>query len=176
MVVMTVEENQVEEVVVDEVEEVEVVDDKELTPEQLKKELTKVRREAAAKRVKNVELEDKAKKYDEYVQSQKTEMERLSDEKEALAKEVAKLKGKDATAALRSKVAKKYKLDADLAGMLNGDEAEMDAQAKTLADRFKTNTSTDFYAGRRGTPVEVTADTAQEWFAAAWKESDRKLS
>lgn len=134
--------------------------------------LKKVRAEAARRRVSEKELKEKATKYDEYVQSQKTELERLTEDKAALEKEAKALKEKD----LRSTVASKHDLDPDLIGLLVGSEEEMETTAKLLVakgGKRSAGTNTDFYAGQRGTPVQTTpANTTQEWFEKMWDESN----
>ena len=53
-----------------------------------------LRAENAAKRIKTKEVEEKATKWEEYVQSQKTELERLTESKTALEKQLADLQAK----------------------------------------------------------------------------------
>lgn len=120
------------------------------------KELAKVRREAAASREqKNTvrsELQEKAKRWEEYEQSQKTEIERATEKAATLETQLQDLRTKD----LRREIADEYKLDADLRELLSGDEDQMKSMAEKLSEKFKTHepaNSGSFLGGQRGNPV-----------------------
>lgn len=131
----------------------------ELSHEDALKELAKVRKEAAAKRVANKELSDKAAKYDEYLKSQMTEIQR----KDA---EIAELKEKNvelSVGSVREKVALKYGLDAETAQLFLGDlvdEDKLEERASAIAklapkDEKQKGKS---FAGRRGSAVQPTSE------------------
>ena len=95
-----------------------------------------LRQEAAKYRTQNKELADKAKAYDEYVQSQKSEQEKQA---EALA---AAVKERDAlnSELLRMKVASAKNLPASLVDRLRGEtEEDMLADAESLLEGLKGN-------------------------------------
>lgn len=131
------------------------------------KEIEKLRRENAAKRVKANEVEANAKKWEEHVQSQKTELERLTESKLQAEAEAARLRVDN----LRNKVAIETKLNPELLEFLVGDnEDELRAKAKKLVETVgDKGTTPDFYAGQRGTPVPPKPATTQDWFAEFWK-------
>ena len=132
------------------------------------KELDKVRREAAGRRVKNKEAEEKAKLWEEHVQAQKTDLEKLTENVSALQSENARLKHEQ----LREKVARDSKLDPEDFEFLIGDtEDELKAKAEKLNSRRGKQTA-DFYAGQRGTRVDATKEeTADEWFMKEWRKA-----
>jgi len=138
--------------------------------------IDKLRNENAAKRVKAKEIEDKATKWEEYVQSQKTELEQLTESKAALEKELETLR----VNGLRDKVAKEEKVPDELLEFLVGtDEQTLRAMAKKLAavkPQGSTTTAVDFYAGQRGTPVAKPAEGLNDFFTQLWHESDGKSS
>lgn len=132
-----------------------------LTPEQLRAELKKVRAEAASRRVALREQEEAAKKWREYEESQKTELQKLQD---SLA-EKDKILAQKELDVQRAKIAKQYNVADEDLDLLVGDEENM----KRLAERLGTTKTqetaprpVDLLAGNRGTPVgkggEVTAE------------------
>lgn len=137
-------------------------EEKELSPEELKAELKRVRQEAASRRIANRELEEQAKKWREYEESQKTELQKLQ---EALAERDQKL----TTYQLKEKkldLIKEFGLeDDDLALLTGSDEASNRQIAETLKARYEklgsANNSrpADLLAGNRGNPVGSTNDT-----------------
>lgn len=95
-----------------------------------------LRQEAAKYRTQNKELAEKAKAYDEYVESQKSEQEKQA---EALA---TAMKERDTLRAelLRLKVASAKNLPASLVDRLRGEtEEEMLADAESLLEGLKGN-------------------------------------
>lgn len=133
-----------------------------------------LRSENAAKRVKAKEIEEKAAKWEEYVQSQKTELERLTESKTALEKQLADLQANQ----LRDQVAKEVGVPEELIEFLTGsDEQTLRANAKKLASvkQGSSNTSapkTDFFAGQRGTPVSKPTEGLNDFFTKMWREAD----
>lgn len=131
-------------------------DSDDLSPEELRAELTRVRREAAGRRVANRELEEKAKKFDEIQREQMSEVERLRADLADAQKSAA-----DASRErLARKVAKAAGLDADDADLITGaSEDEMRASAERLAARFAERSSTSnlpnngLFGGSHGKPV-----------------------
>lgn len=131
-----------------------------LSEEQLREELSKVRREAASRRIENRELKEKADRWTEYEESQKTEMQKLQD---ALAQREQELSGLKLE---RTKVAiaREVGLDVDDAELLSGtDEATLREQAEKLKARLtprqEQRSPADLLAGKRGAPVGTKADT-----------------
>src|ERR1044071_7795201 len=123
-----------------------------LTLEQAMTELKKVRAEAASRRVANRDLEDQAKKWREYEESQKTELQKLQD---AVAERDKQIAAKELEVT-RAKIAKQYNVADDDLDLLVGDEDNM----KRLAERLGTQATqetpkrpVDLLAGNRGTPV-----------------------
>lgn len=127
-----------------------------LTPEQLRAELTKVRKEAADRRIKLREAEDKAKKWSEYEESQKSELQKLQ---EAVAERDKKLAEKEADV-VRAKIARKHNVADEDLDLLVGDEANMERLAARLgkSDEAPKNPA-DLLAGNRGTPVGSKGNT-----------------
>jgi len=152
--------------------------DSNLSLEDALKALSKTRKEAAKHRVEKNSLKEKADAYDVYLASQKTELERIADEKAKLAEENAELK----VDKLRNEVIKAAKIDPELAVFITGKtEAEMKAQAKVLADKFgETKPSgTDFFAGQRGKAIKPAPENASEgqlFFNQLWEDSERKVT
>lgn len=123
-----------------------------LSHEDALKELAKVRAEAADRRIKNRELEDKAKKWQEYEDSQKTELEKLQ---AAVAERDKRLADKELEVT-RSKIAREFNVADEDLDLLVGDETNM----KRLAERIGKPKGTeepkrpvDLLAGNRGTSV-----------------------
>lgn len=139
-----------------------------MSVEELKAELAKVRREAAGRRVANRELEEKAKKYDEWQREQMTEVERLKADL-AQAQTTAAEAARERTA--RS-IAREVGLDPDDADLITGkSEDEMRASAERLAARLGARTSgtsrpaDGLFGGTRGRPVAShrTKDASQQF-------------
>lgn len=132
-----------------------------------------LRKENAAKRVKAREVEEKAKKWEEYVDSQKTELEKLTESKAALEKENQELK----IGSLRSKVASEEGVPTNLVQFLTAsDEAGLREQAKALASAKpkEPGKQADFFAGQRGTELKPTPKGLNDFFAEMWREADQK--
>lgn len=129
----------------------------ELTPEQLKAELSKVRKEAAAKRIANRELEEQARKWKEYEESQKTELQKLQDQ---LAEKERKLAEKDSEVA-RAKIAREFNVADEDLDLLVGDEENMKRLAARLGKKEEGGSPrpADLLAGNRGTPLGGSTNT-----------------
>ena len=127
-----------------------------LSHEDALKELAKVRSEAAARRVANKELEEKAKKWAEYEESQKSELQKLQD---SLAEKERKLAEKDQEV-LREKIAREFNVSDEDLDLLVGDEASMKRLAAKLGKQTTdTGKPADLLAGNRGKPVGTSKDT-----------------
>lgn len=132
---------------------------KELTREELEAELRRVRNEAASRRITNRELEEKAKRWEEYEESQKSELQRLQD---ALAERDRKLSDYQLEQTKRTLV-DEYGLDKDDLELLVGSDEESN---RKIAERLKAKNEkianatpsrpADLLAGNRGTPVGST--------------------
>lgn len=133
------------------------------TLEEALAELKRVRQEAASRRITNRELEEKAKRWEEYEESQKSELQKLQD---ALAEREQKLTSYE----LKEKkldLIKEFGLENDDLALLTGsDEASNRQIAETLKARYEklgasqqSNRPADLLAGNRGTPVGSTNDT-----------------
>lgn len=123
-----------------------------LSHEDALKELAKVRAEAADRRIKNRELEEKAKKWSEYEESQKTELQKLQ---EAVADRDRKLAEKELDVT-RARIAKEYQVDDEDLDLLIGDEDSMKRLAAKLGKKDakdEPKRPVDLLAGNRGTPV-----------------------
>lgn len=133
----------------------------ELTVEDLQREVSKLRKENAAKRVKAKEVETAAKKWEEHVNSQKSELEKLQDAKAELEKELSAHR----LERLQKDLAKEHGVDSDLAEFIVGsDRDEMVEKAKKLAKKTvakKPNTTAKDYHG--GKTESVASDTSK-WF------------
>ncbi len=131
--------------------------------EDAKKVIEKLRSENAAKRTKNREIEEQAKKWQQHMESQKTEMERLQESKQQLE---AKLTAYE-TDRLRNDIAREVGLDPDLAEFIVGaDEDEMRARAKTLVEKTapkQAKTPADLKAGDRGKPIVADKPTGGDF-------------
>lgn len=130
----------------------------ELSPEELKAELKRVRQEAASRRIANRELEDKAKLWEQHQESQKTELQKLQDQ---IAERDKKLSAYEFDQK-RLAVLKEFKLEEDDLDLLTGsDEETIRKQAEKLKaknDKLRANNDSsrrpaDLLAGPRGTPV-----------------------
>lgn len=140
-----------------------------LTYEEMEAELKRVRNEAASRRVQNreiktqaqTELEEAARKWKEYEESQKTELQKLQDqlaERDRMLSEYSVNK-------LRGDVAKEFGLDSEDAELLTGsDEATIRKQAERLKTRLGTKNEAprpvDLLAGTRGQPIGSQNDNA----------------
>lgn len=123
-----------------------------LSYEQMEAELKKVRNEAASRRIALREQEEAAKKWKEYEESQKTELQKLQ---ESVAERDKRLAEKD-QAILRSKIAREFNVvDEDL-DLLVGDEENMKRLAAKIGkpkDSEAPRRPVDLLAGNRGTAV-----------------------
>lgn len=120
------------------------------------KELAKVRREAGSARTEVNAFKEKAVQWDEYQASQKTDLERLTEENVSLKDKVTVLE----TETMRQTIANEFKLDAELAELLTGNDEQMRSKAKVLAEKFANTgnpSTTDLLAGNRGNPVTATS-------------------
>jgi hypothetical protein len=129
-----------------------------LTHEQALAELAKVRREAAAKRVALREQEEKAKKWQEYEESQKTELQKLQD---TVAERERALAEKDLEIT-RSKIAREFNVADEDLDLLVGDEDNMKRLAQRLgkpAGEAQASRPADLLAGNRGTPLGGSTNT-----------------
>jgi hypothetical protein len=137
----------------EDVESSDVSDD--LSADELKQIVAKLRKENASKRImnkaKDKELADAAAKWQEYEESQKSEFQKLQ-ERNAELEARLESEGRDK---LRMKLASEFKLDSDLAEFIDGkDEGEMRSKAEKLAKRINPLMgSDDLRAGDRGAPV-----------------------
>lgn len=127
---------------------------KELSAEELKAELKRVRNEAASRRIELKELKTKADKWEEYQQSQKTELERLQETLAAREKALADYEFEKT----KRSVAKEFELDDEDIDLLTGsDEDSIRKQAERLKARLgkaqPTSRPADLLAGSRGNPV-----------------------
>jgi seryl-tRNA synthetase len=124
-----------------------------LSYEQLEAEVKRVRQEAAQRRIANRELEEKAKKWSEYEESQKTELQKLQDQ---LAERDRALAAKDSDIQ-RAKIAKQFNVADEDLDLLVGDEENMKRLAERLGKKEEgTGTGTppsNLLAGNRGKPV-----------------------
>lgn len=122
--------------------------------EDAQKEIAKLRKENASKRVKSKEDADAAAMWQKHVESQKTELEKANDRAAQAEAKAAKLE----LETLRREVADKFNLDSDLVDFITGDsQGEMEAKAKVLADKGLVRgakNANDLGAGAsRGTPL-----------------------
>lgn len=122
-----------------------------LTHEQALAELSKVRQEAADRRIKNRDLEAAAKKWEEYEESQKTELQKLQDR---LAEQDKRIAEKELEVS-RSKIAKEFNVADEDLDLLVGDEENMKRLASRLGkkDEGKNTRPADLLAGNRGAPL-----------------------
>lgn len=139
------------------------------TLEEALKELKKVRTEAASRRVKGKEAEEKAKLWEDHVNSQKSELERLTDENTKLRKDVDDEKVKT----LKATIVAEFGLSKEDAELLTGSEKEMKALAARLANASgNAGGKPDFYAGQRGKGPAPKPANLNEWFNQLWKETE----
>lgn len=133
---------------------------KEMSVEELKAELRRVRQEAASRRIANRELEEKAKRWEEYEESQKTELQKLQ---EALAERDKKLANYELDLKKHA-VAQEFGLNDKSLKLLTGStEEEIREKAQILkelqGENKETSRPADLLAGNRGKPVGSTNDT-----------------
>ncbi len=120
-----------------------------LSYEQLESELKKVRSEAASRRIALREQEEAAKKWAEYEESQKTELQKLQDQ---LAERDKALASKDVDI-LRTKIAKEFNVADDDLDLLVGDEENMKRLAAKIGKQETNSSPPPFFGGNRGKPV-----------------------
>lgn len=132
-----------------------------MTLEDALAELKKVRSEAAQRRIKNRDLEEKAEKWKQYEDSQKTELQRLQD---SLAEKDNKLAAYQLSE-LRNSVVKEFGLELDDAELLTGtDEASIRRMAEKLKARLGAvkpvaeSRPVDLLAGNRGAPIGANSE------------------
>jgi len=137
--------------------ETDTTDTTNLTVEELKAELAKVRREAASRRVANKEKEKELEEFQKWKDSQKSELEKALERAKAAEEKAAKADLEK----LQRKVAKDAGLDPELADRLIGDsEEELLADAKALAAKYKPSGAGATFAGRRGSAVTTGKTTS----------------
>lgn len=122
-----------------------------LSYEQMEAELKKVRQEAASRRVALREQEEAAKKWAEYEESQKTELQKLQD---SVAERDKRLADKELEVT-RAKIAKQFNVDDEDLDLLVGDEESMKRLASKLGkgEGKSNNSPLDLLAGNRGKPL-----------------------
>ncbi len=128
-------------------------------PEALRREIAKLRKENAARRTKNKEIEDAAKKWQEHLDSQKTEFEKLQERLNTLEGENSTLKMERNQQALASE----YGVDPDLVEFITGSDLdEMTAKAKKLAEKTakRNRASAESMHAGRTSPV---AQDSKQW-------------
>ena len=125
-------------------------------------ELKRVRAEAASRRIANRELEEKAKRWEEYEESQKTELQKLQD---TLAAKEAALKDYELEKEKRGLI-KEFGLEDDDIDLLTGSDVESNRniaeKLKAKNEKIKNSSSSrpaDLLAGNRGAPVGSANDT-----------------
>lgn len=102
-------------------------------PEAARKEITRLRKEAADWRTKYRSAEPQLSEYQKWLDSQKTEQQKLAEAKDAAEQELAQLRVSHA----RLMAAATYDLDPDLIEFLGeGTEEEIAARAKLLAEKY----------------------------------------
>ena len=144
----------------------EPLDVSDLSPDQLKEELRKVRQEAASRRIENRELKTAADKWKEYEESQKTELQKLQDQIAERDKQLSAYQLQQTKAS----IAKEVGLDAEDAELLSGtDEESIRKQAEKLKSRLgnkeeKKPGPVDLLAGSRGKPIGSSSDASGDSF------------
>lgn len=134
-------------------------------------ELKKVRREAASKRTQNRDLKEKADLYDKFLDSQKSDVERLTQVNANTKGEAdaSREKADRLDVILRFGLAFDPKNPNEYDEVLTGSRSAMEKIAKLLTDKTGTRTVTDFHAGRRGSAVGTGAEqTVQEVWSEWW--------
>ncbi len=134
-----------------------------LTKEQLLKINKKLQNEAAAKRVKNKELDSELDEFRKWKDSQLSESEKTAKRLEELQKENQGL----LLDSQRTKLQREFDLDDDDLEFLSGDEAEMRRRAEKLAkragkydDNGEQAAKDNLFGGKRGTAVKPAKSTA----------------
>jgi len=118
-------------------------------PAAARKEIEKLRRESAGYRTKLREAEPKLTEYQKYLDSQKTEAEKLAEAKQAAETKLAEL----TTTNARLMAAAAYNLPPDLIDLLgSGTDEEINARAQLLAERLSASSAPEPPASTR--PVE----------------------
>ena len=118
-------------------------------PEAARKEIEKLRRESAGYRTKLRDAEPQLAEYKKYLDSQKSEQEKLAEAKSAAEAKLAKVMSTNA----RLTAAATHGIPAELIDLLGtGTTEEIDARAQLLAKRLTAATTTERPAGTR--PVE----------------------
>lgn len=139
-------------------------DGDEFDADRAKAKITKVNSEASALRKRLKEAETKAARLDEIEAANKSEAEKLSEDRERLQFELQDAK----TALTRERVARKYGLDDELVEFLptDGDEDVVEAKAKYLASRVNRDPQRlpDPSQGSGTTPENATKDAAGRAF------------
>lgn len=127
---------------------------------ELRAELARVRREAAAKRVENNQLKAAQAELQKYKDAEKTELERLT-ERATKAEERAASLAREKVARAAAKAAG---LDPDLADFLKGStEEELQASAEALAAKTKRDSGVDFIPGQRGGAVKAQPSASEQF-------------
>jgi DNA repair ATPase RecN len=139
-----------------------------LSVDDYKKIVAKLRREAGSRRVANKENEQKLKEYEDWKKSQMSEVERVRAEKAELEQTLGKYKLLD----MKGEIAQRVGLNPQDADLISGDsEDEMVRHAKSLKARLTPGTATasDMRPGGRGTPVgESTELDKDAWLRSLW--------
>jgi hypothetical protein len=105
-------------------------------PESARKEIEKVRREAANWRTKFRQAEPQLTEYQKWLDSQKTEQQRLAEAKETVERELTTLRSANA----RLMAAATHNLPPDLIDFLgDGTEEQIDERARVLAERLSVS-------------------------------------
>jgi DNA repair exonuclease SbcCD ATPase subunit len=118
-------------------------------PAAARKEIEKLRKEAAKYRTQLREAEPKLSEYQKYLDSQKTEQEKLAEAKAAAEAKLAEV----TTANARLMAAAAYNIPADLIDLLGtGTDEEINARAQLLSERITAAASSDRPESTR--PVE----------------------
>lgn len=135
-----------------------------LSYEQMEAELKKVRSEAAARRVALREQEEAAKKWAEYEESQKSELQKLQD---AVAERDKRLADKELEVT-RARIAKEYNVADEDLDLLVGDEDSMKRLAAKLgkSDSKGNSNPVDLLAGNRGKPLGSNSPTGNSFMDA----------
>lgn len=122
-----------------------------LSHEDALKELQKVRREAAEKRVKNKELEERARKWEQYEESQKSELQKLQEAVAERDKRIAETE----LEVTRARIAHEFNVADEDLDLLVGDEDNMKRLASRLGKKQEETRQrpADLLAGNRGTAV-----------------------
>jgi septal ring factor EnvC (AmiA/AmiB activator) len=118
-------------------------------PAAARKEIEKLRKEAAGYRTKYNEAKPKLTEYEKYLDSQKTEAQKLAEAKEAAEAKLTEVMSANA----RMMAAVTHNLPADLIDLLGtGTEDEINARAELLAEKFAAASTFDPPASTR--PIE----------------------